>query len=185
MNRQIEITLKGGGTFHVPSQQIVYMKPLEGAESGYYELGYMAGSRLVRRIVTSTPGDLESEVSYLAEIVNDRFSLINSNYILGTLDKGASHDLKYQIPEGRLIDLGVTMTVASLHNEMTNSVGNTDLNAVKASVAALTDVPASITSINDILASHTTQIAASVDAIDAAEVAIADLQAEGEEEGRP
>jgi len=135
MNRQIEITLDGGGSLHVPSQNIVYMTPEIG---GVYGFGYMSGKRLIRRSVTTAPSVLETEVSYLAEIVNDRFSLINSNHIIGTLDKGSSHDLKYQIPGGRLIDLGVTMTLTSLHSEMTKSIRNTALNSITSQITSAT-----------------------------------------------
>ena len=136
MNRQIEIALVGGGTRHIPSNNIICMT-INGSN---YEMSYLGSpDNLVRVMTTTTPTDVEAEVEYLAEISGCQIALINSNYIVDTQDKGATMNLKYQIPGEfpRVLTLNnVSMTVADLHTEMKKSVDKTDMDTVKADVLA-------------------------------------------------
>ena len=162
MNRQIEITDSGGGTHHIPSQNITMMESLP---NGNYRLRYVVRGKAAKLEVTTTPATIEAESEYLAEISGSTIKLINSNNIVETISKGASVDLKYALPTGQLINIdNVTMSVAELHTELEKSpaktsrtsmdttigTNRTSIDANAASIATNTD---EISTINDRLAS--------------------------------
>jgi len=144
MNITLSVSLRNGSTQNIQSQYIVYMGP---SRNGVYTLAYMADERLAQIEITDLPSSLENKVSYLAEISNNIFSLINSNYISSTVDNGSNQRIKYQIPNGRLVDLGtVEMTLNSLHTEMSKSTIKSQLEAL---IAANTNITTGLDNVDN------------------------------------
>ena len=133
MNRQIEVNLEGGGTMHVSSRDVVYMKTSGGA----YELGYLAGKRIAKTLITDTPTTIGDAAEGLSAITNDMFSLINLDYVIDIKDNTSSVEMTYQLPNGRVIDMGrVSHSLSTIHTNSEKSPGKTARDTTSALITA-------------------------------------------------
>lgn len=111
---------------HLSSSSIIYMK--ENTSRGQFELAYLAGGKRIAKLnVTTTPTVIGDAAEGLVTITNEMFSLINSDYILDTVDHTSFLIMKYQLPNnGRVINLGkVLHTLSALETNLQKSPGQT------------------------------------------------------------